>query len=79
MSKKILDRITPGLRTFAKLEQWRNTESVIDWYKGLPNKRNTKFLQIDIVSYYPSISYGLLNMALTSLAILILVYKEGNH
>ena len=64
MSKNILDRITPGLRRVSKLEQWRNTECVIDWFKGLPNKKITKFLQIDIVSYYPSITFGLLNKAL---------------
>ena len=64
MSKNILDRITPGLRNFDNLAQWRNTEKVIDWFRDLPNKRNTKFLQIDIVSYYPSITYGLLTYIL---------------
>ena len=33
MSKKILDRVTPGLRDYIRLVQWRNTDAVVDWFK----------------------------------------------
>ena len=61
MSKVILDRILPKLREKIRLVQWRNTDSVVDWFRRLGNKANTKFIQFDIDRYYPSITYGLLN------------------
>ena len=64
ISKKILDRIIPGLRNYIRLEQWQNTDRVIEWFREIENKKNTKFIQIDITSYYPSISQILLNKAL---------------
>ena len=60
MSKVILDRILPKLRDKIRLVQWRNTDSVIDWFRKLENKSNTKFIQLDIDKYYPSITFGLL-------------------
>ena len=65
ISKKILDRILPGLRDNIRLEQWQNTDRVIKWFTEIENKENIKFIQIDIASYYPSISQTLLNKAFT--------------
>ena len=64
ISKKILDRILPGLRGGIRLEQWGNTDRVIEWFNALDNKRNTKFIQLDITSYYTSIPQTVLNSAL---------------
>ena len=64
ISKKILDRVIPILSETIKLHLWGSTGSVIDWFKGLENKDEYKFIQWDISSYYPTISPILLDKAL---------------
>ena len=51
------------LRTY-KLNQWRNSSTVIDWFKNIDNKDKCRFLKFDIVDFYPSISEKLLENAL---------------
>ena len=34
ISKAILDRVLPRLRNLIRLEQWRNTDKVIDWFNS---------------------------------------------
>ena len=51
------------MREKLKYNQWRNTDSVIDWFKNLPDKQNSAFIKFDIVSFYPSISLRLLRRA----------------
>ena len=38
------------------INQWRDTGQVIDWYKKLEYKSKSKFTQLDIKEYYPSIT-----------------------
>ena len=47
------------------LNQWRNTDTVIDWFKGIRNKHLCKFIIFDIKEFYPSITENLLKKALT--------------
>ena len=47
------------------LNLWRNTETVICWFKGIRNKNLYKFVIFDIKEFYPSITENLLNKALT--------------
>ena len=63
ISKQILERINKVVRDTSQLNQWKNTNEVITWF----NKERTekcKFLQFDVVSFYPSISKQLFNRAL---------------
>ena len=46
------------------LKQWQNTDSVINWFKNIQNKKNQKFIQFDVVNFYPSISAELLAAAI---------------
>ena len=39
ISENILDRINKSLIAFTNANQWKNTSSVIDWFKNIPNKR----------------------------------------
>ena len=64
VSKKYLERIVSELSTSLKVNQWRNTDSVIKWFKSIPHKKRTKFLKFDIVEFYPSISEILLDKAI---------------
>ena len=64
ISKEILDKINNSIRSKTKLNQWRNTKSVIDWYSSIGEKHRHSFLVFDIVDFYPSISEDLLKLAL---------------
>ena len=64
VSKSILSRIVTSLRERTKLNQWKNSFSVIDWFKKLNDKENLSFLLFDIVEFYPNITEDLLKKAL---------------
>ena len=64
ISKRMLERIVKQLRKKLKLKQLQNTDSVIEWFKTLDNKEKLRFIQFDIVSFYPSITPELLEKAL---------------
>ena len=65
ISKTILDKINVNLRNSLHLNQWKNTQEVIDWFKGIDNKQRYKFIMFDIKDFYSSISKELLTDALT--------------
>ena len=65
VSQKILARIVSQLRTKTKLNSWKNTHSVIDWFKNLNNKNTLAFIMFDICEFYPSITEEILKKALT--------------
>ena len=60
----MLEKINSTIRQKNGLKQWKNTDSVIDWFKKIQNKRNKKFIQFDVVNFYPSISSELMAAAL---------------
>ena len=64
ISKNILDDINQKLRDILKINQWKNTQGVVDWFKNLRNKKKLKFVVFDIENFYPSISEKLLKDAL---------------
>lgn len=64
VSKDILDRINTNITTKCNFNQWKNTASVIDWFKSANNKQQASFICFDIEEFYPSISKDLLNRAL---------------
>ena len=63
ISKRILEVINSKLVRATKVNQWKNTSSVLQWYKRLPNKRDSTFICFDVVEFYPSITEALLNRA----------------
>jgi len=63
-SKIILQKITEELNHKIKVNQWKSTKEVIDWFKNIEDKSNYRFLTFDIVAYYPSITPDLLDKAL---------------
>ena len=64
VSKEILTRVVTLLRTKLKANSWKNTESVIKWFRNLENKKKLTFIQFDICEFYPSISETLLRKAI---------------
>ena len=61
VSKVILDDIKSKIRSTLNLNQWKNTQSVINWFQAIIDKPNYTFLSFDILEFYPSISEQLLN------------------
>ena len=62
-SKKHLD-INKGIRQSTELPQWRSTASVLQWFKGITDKQQCRFLKFDIVDFYLSILERLLRKAI---------------
>ena len=46
------------------VSQCKNTLTVIDWFKNVPNKRLSCFIQFDAENFHPSISLNLFNNAI---------------
>ena len=55
ISKAILDTTNKNIREAMGLNQWRNTDTVIDWFKSIRNTHLCKFVVFDIREFYPSI------------------------
>ena len=55
ISKAILDTVNKNIREAIGLNQWRNTDTVIDWFKSIRNTHLCKFVVFDIREFYPSI------------------------
>ena len=58
-------KINVNLRNSLYLNQWKNTQEVINWFEGIDNKQHYKFIMFDIKDFYPSILKELLTNALT--------------
>ena len=52
------------LRHKLNLNQWKNTEDVIDWFKSINEKQLCKFVIFDIKDFYPTIKESLLKQSL---------------
>ena len=65
VSKQILDRINSEIRTKTKLNQWKNTKDVTNWFTNIPDKKKYSFASFDINSFYPSITESLLSKAIS--------------
>ena len=64
ISKNILDKINHHLRDSLRINQWKDTSEVIEWFLKIPDKNRYKFAIFDIKDFYPSISEKLLTNAL---------------
>ena len=60
VSKSILDNINEEIRSKTKLNQWRNTQTVLSWFNNLEKRKKMSFFKFDIQAFYPSISPELL-------------------
>ena len=56
VSKKYLNDIIADVSRKTEVNQWRNTATVINWFKNLSDKHKRKFIKFDIAEFYPSIS-----------------------
>ena len=64
VSKQILSKYLYQLREKTGLIQFKNSDSVVSWFKTIPDKKKCSFIVLDVVEYYPSITEELLREAL---------------
>ena len=64
VSKATLSRIVASVSTSTQLNQWRNSTTVIEWFKKLDHKQHSRFIKFDICEFYPSITEELLDKAI---------------
>ena len=64
VSKAMLENIIASVTEVTKLHQWRNTATVIDWFKNIKHKKHCRFIKFDICEFYPSITEALLDKAI---------------
>ena len=64
ISKQILQKINKEVRKKTELTQWQSTKEVLDWFSKIKDKGRKRFMQLDIVEFYPSITEELLSKAL---------------
>ena len=64
ISKVILDKISSSLIEQLKVNQWKNTQNIIEWFTKIEEKSNQKFIVFDIKDFYPSIKETLLIKAI---------------
>ena len=64
VSRKIVAGIVEKLRGKMCTNLWKNTASVVEWFKGIDQKDRHTFIVFDIVDFYASISKDLLQKAL---------------
>ena len=54
VSKQILDNINSKIRKMTKLNQWKNTSDVINWFTNIPDMQKHSFASTSTVSTHPS-------------------------
>ena len=64
ISKTILYKINIQSLPPIKFDQWKNINSVINWFKNISEKKSCTFIVIDIENFYPTISLELFNKVL---------------
>ena len=50
ISKEILDRINNKITSTSNFNQWKNTTSVIEWFKAIKNKQHHSFISQDLLN-----------------------------
>jgi hypothetical protein len=63
--KQMLVEIISTLKAKSHMQQWKNTDAVISWFKSLENKQRLNFIKFDVVNFYASITPTLLENSIT--------------
>ena len=79
ISKQKVESIVREVKAKTSLTQWKNTASVVTWFQNIQNKPRTKFINFDIVDYYPSVTVDLLNKALDFASLHTTVTQEDRE
>ena len=64
ISKHYIETINNTIREKTQVNQWPDTNLVIEWFKAIKKKSKCSFIKFDIVDFYPSISEELSSKAI---------------
>ena len=64
ISKQIVEKIVYDVKSKTNINQWRNTNDVINWFNNIDNKNSHTLICFDKCDFYPSISNELLQNAI---------------
>ena len=64
ISKQIVEKIVHDVKSKTNINQWKNTNDVINWFNNIENKNSHTLICFDICDFYPSISNELLQNAI---------------
>ena len=64
INKLILEKASKYFVDLLSLNQWKNSDMVINWFSSIKNKSQCAFIQLDIMEFYPSITEKILDNAL---------------
>ena len=59
-----MEKINRNVRETTQLQQWKNTQAIIDWFSDLKDKSDKTFIKFNIVEFYPFISEELQERAI---------------
>ena len=76
ISKVILDKINSSLIKQLKVNQWKNTQNVIEWFMNIEEKSKYKLIVFDIKDFYLSIKETLLIKAINFAEKLVHITNE---
>ena len=79
IAQQKLQSINQKVREELKLQQWCSTTDCLNWFKSLKNKTRMKFIQFDIVDFYPSITEKLFNDALNFAALIVPIRNQTKN
>ena len=54
VSKQYIDQVNKSIREKLNVNQWRNTQAVVTWFKNIKSKSSSSFIKFDIVNFYRS-------------------------
>ena len=60
ISKIIFENINQTFIEKLNVNQWKNTETVIHWFKPIEQKSRSFFIQFNVMEFYPSITENIL-------------------
>ena len=76
ISKFLIEKVNTIIRDKSLVNQWRDRDTAINWFKIIDNKNNCIFMQFGIEEFYPSISKGLLTKAIDHAQSFVTINKE---
>ena len=60
-----MEKVNTILVDSVKVNQWKDTDNVINWFNAIKDKSRCCFIQLDIAEFYPSITEYSLDTAIS--------------
>ena len=79
ISKHLLDGINSKIIQATKVNLWKSTGNVIEWFNAIPEKCRHAFITFDVCEFYPSISEELLMKALDYASKFTKITQQDRH